>query len=361
VPKPDGRTELGAAIRTQRKALGLTQAQVCTEIAKLGGQCTKQHLSSIELGNGWPSSELTRMLQKVLNAEGRFVRLLRRAKVPEQLDDLAADIVVTCHLFFPLYVDGEHIIDQPRHPVEFDVVPGERIGATRRGKSLYAFPFRVLLLHEEHSLQVTNLSELAAWRKQQIGRRLTATIEHAQKRGISAASADCDPYCFSLFVIEKHPWTDQVHQKHSAQLMAMPSILLDVSPEDFDEHSSRLISDGIPTTGLVDFSVPESHYAYAGWAAVAVTNMSGRQSIVDSLIELELQVQALWCYSSNVEYLGACTSDEFGDAFLRRAKRRLQQPRSTEHTSVRHMREAVVWSSRIGETISGALAALRSE
>lgn len=109
---------------------------------------------------------------------------------------------------------------------------------------------------------------------------------------------------------------------------------------------------------LVSFGMNGTHIGWASWAGVALFNRSGDFTLEDNLVDLELSVQSIWCYANNVEQRGRLLSPDHGADFLKLARRRLMQPKSTEHTSMRLLREAVVQTSRVVQVIDGALDAI---
>jgi transcriptional regulator with XRE-family HTH domain len=351
------RIVLGSAIRDRRKQLDLTQSQVCELLGQLGHTYSKQHLSQVERGDAWPSSELTVLLENALDAKGVFRQLLRTAKVPRRSSSTESTISIAAHLFFPLFVNNAPLLNDSPPSRTFSLLPCS--GAVRdKFRTLYQFPFGVLLLHETHVLNVEHLGEVAMWRTAQINRSRSAAISYAHSFDSTIISADCEPYCFTTFVVLDHPWSEHKRQQRAVQLLALPSVLL-ATNEAPEEYAEALICKTVDLSGLVNFSTPEGHDAYASWSAVAIAEFPKGWSIIDQIVDLEIQIQALWCYSNNVEALGKAFP-QFDIAFLRRAMRKLQQPRSTEHVSIRHMREAIVSTSRIIGTINGAVSALTS-
>lgn len=357
----DQRVELGSAIKKLRDIKELTLDGVANLLATKGARTwTKQHLSDVERGGTWPSLELVEALDDALGGQGSLVLGLRNAKVPIRTGHQNKPLLVSAHLFFPLYLRDPLTIRGNTDKVDFDLVPCN--GLIRNGDgvaTLYAFPFHVVVLHEQHTLDVSSFTEVAEWRTQQIKRRTSAVSDAASNLGVRLAPNDREPYCFSVFVIEQNQWISSEHQRRSAQILAMPTILVQTEFSESTERPDQLLDSNFRVHGIEEFSLPQSHFGFASWAAVAVTMCGGRRTVIDEIVALEIQLQAVWCYSSNVEFVGSCPDDHFSADFLRRVHRRLVQPKSTEHISLRQMREAIMATSRISETISGAITSLQ--
>jgi transcriptional regulator with XRE-family HTH domain len=351
---PDAK--LGNRIRELRLARKLTQEQLSAKLkaAGLSKGTSPQHISAVELGNAWPSPKLVETLDTVFGSKPELIYLLRGAKVPTQVASSDESIDVTAHLFFPLYLEALPAGALTAHVSgSLDFVP--RLGkfpCESEVATLHGFPFHVVVLHEAHNLVMPDLSAIAAWRQKQIARCGTATQEAFDRAGLSIAHADHDPYCFTVFVINAGPWADEVVRGRATHILAMPNVLL--ATHDGGESQDRanaLLGSATPIDDVVDFSLTGSHFGAASWAAVAVSPSTHVTKIAHALVELEVQLQAIWCYSSNVETQGAFVHDDFDYQFLRRVLGKLQRPMPTEPTAVRRLREAIFHTSRIAHLI----------
>lgn len=356
---------LGSRIRELRNGAGLTLAALSEKLrdSELPIGTSVQHLSSIERGDGWASPGLVRTLDALLQAQGELIYLLREAKVPTAPTSLDEIIEVTAHLFFPLFVDHA---PQPlivHEPQRYDFVP--RLGFTpcaAETTSVHCFPFQVVVLHEKHDLAMENLSAVATWRLEQIERCGSAALNELTHLGFETAALDHEPYCFSVFVVRKLPWRDELSRIRAIELLAMPGILLmkDESETAEDKTSSLLYSTA-PIGDVRDFSLTGYHIGFASWAAVALAPESPDDDTLEALLAFELQLQALWCYASNVEARGKFASPDYDARFLQQVLRKLGRPWPTEHTSERRLREALVQTSRIGELVSSAIDAATTQ
>lgn len=357
------RAALGEAIRRRRieasvKTLGLLSQRLrdygLTEGISIG------HLSEVERGNTWPSPKLVRALDAVLSTKGELIGLLREAKVPHLPvdDDQASELEVTAHLFYPLRVETVPELPEVSVSTPYDFLP--RLGCHEISDSvqatLHSFPFNVIVLHEKHLLPSSALSDIALWRQEQLERAGVAVVAHGESLGASITPADHEPYCFSAFVSPVHPIDDEVRQLRTNQLLAMPGILIS---ENREERVESLMTSPIPVTDIFDFSLTGSHFGSATWAAVSISLQNGRDthSITNALVELEVQLQAFWCYASNVEAGGAIPRKPHDARFLQRVVGKLNCPWPNEHTAHRRLREALVSTSRVVELVKSAIGA----
>ena len=285
--------------------------------------------------------------------------MLRRAKVPD-LPAVPSDaVLVTAHLFYPLFLKQVPKVKEPHVAGSFDFLP--RLGQLPSQSSLavvHGFPFDVVVLHETHDLAEFDLPGIAAWRRDQIARCKQATAEHFKKLGVRVVALDHDPYCFTVFVVNGVPWPDEQLQNRATHILAMPNVLLTGgNGESAEERAATVLYSASQINDVIDFSLTGSHYGAASWAAVAVLPTDEFSEVADALVELEIQLQAFWCYASNVEARGAFANDAFDAKFLRRVLSKLQRPAATEHTAVRRLREALLHTSRIADLVASAIEA----
>jgi transcriptional regulator with XRE-family HTH domain len=318
-----------------------------------------QHLSQVERGETWPSLPVVQALDAIFRTNGLLVRLLKEDKYPGQQPQ-SNQIRLTAHLLFPVCLAKlpPHL-DGPPH--DFDVLTASAvISAGSSPHALYTFPFDVAVLHERHSLEMDSIAQIASWRREHIARSVRAAGNHLAASGINCEVIDPDPYCLSVFEVHDLPWPATSRQHRATQLLSMPSMLVSEAGDPLDTDAIETLLDapnGVLDTA--DFSLARSHCGFASWAAVVVFPYRG-SAFASRVIDFEIQLQALWCYASNVEAVGAFTNDDYSQAFLRQTLRKLQRPRPTEHTSERQMREAVIRTSRIADIVSLALDATRN-
>jgi hypothetical protein len=145
-------------------------------------------------------------------------------------------------------------------------------------------------------------------------------------------------YVFSLYRVTSGPWT------------AGPEFLL---------------ATGFDHPDIISFGVRGVSTGYAGWSGVAYAAHSHERSLtIDELVACELTVQALWCFSRQIQQLvedgqDPSTQEDFGWRFLRAASSRLTAARAQETAQHVLMREAIMKTSGLAERLRSAQDALR--
>ena len=350
------RVALGRRVRELRRGAGLTLGGLSQRLRDRGltAGSSKQHLSAIERGDTWPSRDLVQALDEEFLTHGALMHMLREAKVPEAV--ATGPLCVTGHLFYPLHVDRVPEPEHPHVPGKLDFVPilGWTPCATS-GARLYSFPFEVVVLYETHDLEVERLSEIAVWRRAHIDRCDSAASKQLEDIGATHQVRDHEPYCFTAFECSRLPWADEVLRIRATELLSMPRALLSGDGSDAGKDHQLLYSTN-PIADVVDFSLAGSHIGFASWAAVAAMAADGALiDIVEQIVAFEIQLQAIWCYASNVENSRNYVSPDYSAEFLEDALRKLRRPWPTEHTAQRRLREALVQTSRIDELIRSAV------
>ncbi|WP_329595133.1 hypothetical protein OG298_02165 [Streptomyces sp. NBC_01005] len=103
---------------------------------------------------------------------------------------------------------------------------------------------------------------------------------------------------------------------------------------------ASLLATGLDHPDIMSFGVRGVSTAYAGWSGVTLASHSRERSLtIDELVTCELTVQALWCFTRQIQQMVEGGQDPFmpeqyGWRFLRAAYSRLttaraQEPRST--------------------------------
>jgi hypothetical protein len=350
------RVALGRRLRELRNASGLTLEGLSQRLRDRGlnSGSSKQHLSAIERGDTWPSREVVQALDEEFHAHGALLQMLREAKVPESLS--TGPLCVTGHLFYPLHVDRVPPPAHPHVPGKLDFVP--MLGWTPCPDSaarLYSFPFKVVVLCEAHDLAVDRLSQIATWRRPHIDRCASAASKQLEELGASHQVLDHEPYCFTAFACSRLPWADEALRIRAVELLSMPRALLSGDGSDAGKDQQLLYST-TPIADVVDFSLAGSHVGFASWAAVAAMPVDDAlDDIVEQIVAFEIQLQAIWCYASNVENSRKYVSPNYSAEFLEDVLRKLGRPWPTEHTAQRRLREALIQTSRIDELIRSAV------
>jgi transcriptional regulator with XRE-family HTH domain len=359
----EGQVELGSRLKTRRQERGLTLAGLSAELARAGVDegISQQHLSAIERGTTWPSAKLVSALDELLDTRGELLYLLRNAKVPRERET-GAHILVEAHLFYPLFVSDSPTPAVQHEATKYDFLP--RLGFTPCGDGItavHSFPFNVVLVHEAHWGSFETLADLGVWRDSQISRCPHAAVERLAEIRTNATSRDHEPYCFTCFVVRDLPW-QRDHRRRSLEILAVPAVLATAGEIASDDRADDLLHSHDSLGDVIDFSFAGNHVGFASWSAVAMHPDSPTSEIRDALVEFEIQLQAFWCYASNVEHSGGYAASEFGETFLRNVLRKLQRPWPTEHSTVHRLREALVVTSRITDLVESALssAAARS-
>lgn len=331
----------------------LTQSAVSKTLAARGLQkgYSPSHLSAVESGDSWPSVDLVNALDSALATGGEFRRLLRYAKVPFSDADVTDDVRVTAHLFFPLRVDR-----LPASPMA-ELEPGlgfvpklTTIEGIDAGSKLHRFPFGVVVLHERHELQMPSLTEVAEWRVGQLARCPSAVEGFLTSHNIDLKTADHSPYCFTAFVLTGVPWAEPEVRRRATHLLAMPSVLLaSEDPQSWVESQLNppVESHARPIEDVVDHSLSGSHLGGASWAAVSLMAAGSPEDLEHTLVEYEVQLQAFWCYTSNLLERAYVDGDDYDPDFLNHAVARFERPWPTESTATRRLREAIFETSRI--------------
>lgn len=358
----DPKAALGNRIRECRKAEGLTLAEVRERLLAAGLEkgSSIQHLSQVERGAAWPGPSLVHNLDSILKTKNEFLALLRQAKVPSAAQ--TGPLSVTGHLFFPLYLGTQALAEAQMSPHTngpLDFLPRlGRLPSNHDSVTIQMFPFGVIVVHEIHELADVTLPAIARWRQEQIARCSTAAHSRLSEMYPELVQTDHDPYCFSAFVFNSMPWADEATRKRATHVLSLPNVLL--AGQEDDEHTDELLRSTEPLEDVTDFSLTGAHHGAASWAAVAICPLPESEiDIAHDLVDVEVQLQAFWCYASNVESLGKFSDDAFGERFLRQALGRLQRPWPTEHTGTRRLREALLKTSRITEMVTSAVEAAR--
>jgi transcriptional regulator with XRE-family HTH domain len=352
----DGKKVLGARIKELREHLELRQADVSSRLR--GSGLTKgfstQHLSAVERGEAWPSSEVVAALDDLFSTGTELVGLLRQAKVPSRVP-VSDRIGVTAHLFYPLRVNG--LSTEPPVAAEpaSDFVDRLQTKSIEDGATLHRFPFGVVVLHERHEVKRNSLAEIAEWRDTQVQRCPAAVDDFMNRHGVTLVAADHAPYCFAAFVVNEVPWEESVQRQRASHLLCMPRVLL--ASDDPDAWSDHLLNSQDPIEDVVDHSLQGSHVGGASWAGLTLLNAGSPIDLEPALVDLEVQLQAFWCYASNTAEDACFWDDRYGQEFLHRVLAKLERPWPTESTAVRRLREAIFSTSRIERLVRSAIRA----
>ncbi|MFH0243206.1 hypothetical protein ACGRHY_12390 [Streptomyces sp. HK10] len=111
---------------------------------------------------------------------------------------------------------------------------------------------------------------------------------------------------------------------------------------------------------IVSFGVRGVSTAYAGWSG----HSRERSLSIDELVTCELTVQALWCFTRQIQQMiedgrDPSMPEQYGWRFLRAAYSRLTTARAQETAQHVLMREAIMKTSGLAERLRAAQDALR--
>jgi transcriptional regulator with XRE-family HTH domain len=354
----------GTRLRQLRESRGWRLLDLSNELRSRGTSkgVSVQHLSEIERGDP-VGPELADALDQLFQQSGALVALRRSDQYPPS--EFAHGCSVDLHVFFPARVAG----DLPRaelleaHP-GWTVAPYVTIGSDP-SERLHLFPFGVAVLHRHVSLGRSPLHQAARRRHEQIAYASTAVQEFLDELNLTSLEVvDDRPYGFSCFILRGG--TDPHLTRRSTRALANPGDLWPyhlTDPTDLEEAEialaeTDLLNDDMLTSELEIFDVRGSHYGSASWAAVCVHPLSEASDVEQLLINLEVQLQAFWCYASYVQRHGICVTG-FESPFIQASLRKLAVPDPLEHTPQRLLREALLVTSRVADVVEHALGVLR--
>lgn len=237
--------------------------------------------------------------------------------------------------------------------------------------TLHVFACGVAVFHFVQPQTPDSLTQLAVWRYRSYASDLPWA--GARMRDLVAVSKEkqTDPeYVLSLYWVNSGPWAAGHEFDTALRLLSTPSVLVDrgapTGPAPLHQSvEESLLATGFDHPDIVSFGVRGVSTGYAGWSGVAYAAHSAERSLtVDELVTCELTVQALWCFSRQIQKLvedgqDPSTPDDFGWRFLRAATSRLTAARAQETAQHVLMREAIMKTSGLAEQLRAAQDALR--
>lgn len=313
-----------------------------------------------------------------LNGDG----ILPHARQPDSpaADTATGPFTVVSHKFLPVYIGD--LVDCLWESARS--VPAGPGGLTRRALTidhptadqvtLYLYACGIAMFHLEEHQQPATITDLAVWRyrtylrdRDQTGLALSRLLNEAE-----APLPDEMPlapgYVLSVYELGAHAW-DASMLPTAMQLLVTPSVLVDrrdpanihgLGPEaevklfeDHWEHPDALEFGGAVSTGL------------AGWSGVAYHPLPAERALpIDEILDLELDVQAMWAVSTHIHALLEAGQDpvmpsEYGRGYLAAAYSRLTQSGPIETIQHRLMRKAILATSELPERLKSAQDALR--
>jgi transcriptional regulator with XRE-family HTH domain len=305
--------------------------------------------------------------------------LRQRPPAPtETVDQPATTPTVMSHKFIPAFIGTtavRRIITDARFvPVKVaNWLPSWSCGLSHPDGScmLYVFDCGVGVAHVEQRCAPDRLADLATWRY----RTYPADLEWLTRQLSTVIGTGSEPaapeYVLSLYCLDDAPCLP-AHLDAAVRLACVPSVLVDRTRPDAPHPLGRdveeaLLASGFDHADIVPFGVPGVSIGYAGWSGVAYHALAADRALsATELVECEVVVQMLWCYSQRIlanieEGRDPSVPEEFGWRFLRAALTRLTTARPQETSQHCLMREAVVATSRVDQRLRTAIDALRDD
>lgn len=235
---------------------------------------------------------------------------------------------------------------------------------------LHVFACGVAVFHLVQPHDPTALTDLAVWRYRSYASDLPwARDKLRDLLDETHASVPNPEYVLSLYWLTTGPWTGDAYDT-ALRLLSTPSVLVDRGapggPAPLDGTvEETLLATGFDHPDIVSFGVRGVSTAYAGWSGVAYASHSRERSLtIDELVTCELTVQALWCFTRQIQQMiedgqDPSMPEQYGWRFLRAAYSRLTTARAQETAQHVLMREAIMNTSGLAERLRAAQDALR--
>ena len=235
---------------------------------------------------------------------------------------------------------------------------------------LHVFACGVATFHLLQPQELSSLSELAVWRYRSYASDLPWARDKLRDLLAEGQSNVPNPeYVLSLYWLNSGPWTGDSFDT-ALRLLSTPSVLVDRGapggpvPLDGSAEDS-LLATGFDHPDIVSFGVRGVSTAYAGWSGVAYASHARERSLtIGELVACELAVQALWCFTQQIQQMiedgqDPSMPEQYGWRFLRAAYSRLTTARTQETAQHLLMREAIMKTSGLAERLRSAQDALR--
>ncbi|GAA2417830.1 helix-turn-helix domain-containing protein [Streptomyces mauvecolor] len=308
---------------------------------------------------------------------------LRGVSAPAAASGVArpAPCVVVSHKFLPVYL-GEQSAplygageQRPTGPggLQQTVLPVRHCSAQSAAAHIYACG--VAVVHIEEHQRVESLTALAQWRYRTYlrepawaGERLTSLLDQHTAGEGPVEPSPVPQYVLSVYELRDNSWSG-ASLGTALQLLTTPSVLVNrqdpahVVPLGPGVEEDKF-SSGWEQPEVVTFGGGVSR-GLASWSGVAYHPQADERALTMSqIVDLELDVQALWALSSHVLHMIEDGQDpvmppDYGWRFLRSAYFRLTTARPTETAQHRVMREAILATSELPDRLRAAQDALR--
>ena len=302
----------------------------------------------------------------------------RRTQCKNHVKQLALGCLlhVDSHKFLPVFIGVEHARRlrahmKPGAGVEWLECSSARVDHHQAQEcDLYVFACGVAVFHLVQPQEPVSLTELAVWRYRSYPTDLPWAREKLRDLMEEDPSRVPNPeYVLSLYWLTSSPWTGNAYDI-ALRLLSTPSVLVDRGapgepvPLDGSVEES-LLATGFDHPDIVSFGVRGVSTGYAGWSGVAYASHSRERSLtVNELVTCELIVQALWCFTRQIQQMiedgqDPSMPEQYGWRFLRAAYSRLATARAQETAQHVLMREAIMKTSGLAERLRSAQDALR--
>lgn len=296
--------------------------------------------------------------------------------VNDSASSTAGRIAVVSHKFLPVFIGHdrarrlrEHMT--PHERTDWLESSSARVDHPKAQEcALHVFACGVAAFHLVQPHEPVSLSELAVWRYRSYASDLPWARD--KLRDLLDEGHACVPtpeYVLSLYWLTSGPWVGDAYDT-ALRLLSTPSILVDRGapggPEPLDGSvEESLLATGFDHPDIVSFGVRGVSTGYAGWSGVTYASHSRERSLtIDELVTCELTVQALWCFTCQVQQMiedgqDPSMPEQYGWRFLRAACSRLTTARAQETAQHVLMREAIMKTSGLAERLRAAQDALR--
>ncbi|MET7800497.1 helix-turn-helix domain-containing protein [Streptomyces decoyicus] len=288
----------------------------------------------------------------------------------------AAGIGVDSHKFLPVFIGIDHARRLRAHMTrdlanDWLESSSARVDHPEAPKcTLRVFACGVAMFHIVQTHEPSSLTELAVWRYRSYASDLPWAREKIRDLlDEDHPRAPSPEYVLSLYWLTSSPWTGSEYET-ALRLLSTPSVLVDRGapggPAPLDgKVEESLLASGFDHPDIVSFGVRGVSTGYAGWSGVSYASISQERSLtVDELVDCELTVQALWCFTHQIQRLiedgqDPSMPEHFGWRFLRASYSRLTTARAQETAQHCLMREAIMKTSGLAERLRAAKDALR--
>jgi hypothetical protein len=233
--------------------------------------------------------------------------------------------------------------------------------------TLYGFPWGSLVYHLQEELAESHIADVATWRHHSYPLELAWTKQHLKH--LFPAPTGVPEYVLSAYWLTTPRW-DGPQLETAMRLLCTPRVLLDREVDEGTRDRARVVEqtflrDGYDDQRIIDFGTYGVSLGFASWAGVSYYPMAERSALgVGSLVDLELVVQGLWCFSQNLRSQIESGQDpkvesEYGWRWLRGIRSKLTSARPQETSQESSMRVAVLQTSELEAHLASALEILR--